>query len=112
MDISKLNRMLAYAQAVNILQTPEEYLGKRMRVGGLYDAVFYDPTEAYYHFILIGDEALCCQVELEFLWSGDHTYPDDYPKQKAAIEVEGLFATYEELGKTYYHLLVDELTIL
>jgi hypothetical protein len=46
---------------------------------------------------------------LEILWQGEHTYPNDYPEMYAEIEVAGIFESYEELGQTYYHLIIDSL---
>lgn len=45
---------------------------------------------------------------LEFIRRDEGTYSKD----QAKIEVIGVLEGYEELGQTYYHLVVDEISIL
>lgn len=111
-DLSELSAMLAYSQAVRITETPNDYLGKVIRANGQYYPSYYEQTKLYYHYVTIGDETLCCQAGLEFVWNGERTYPDDYPDEGTRIEVVGVFGSYVELGKTYYYLAVDDVTIL
>ena len=65
-----------------------------------------------YHFVAVEDAAACCLQALEFIWEGEHAYPDDYPDEKAVIEVAGVFGQYDELGRTYYYLAVDEIKVV
>ena len=47
---------------------------------------------------------------IEFVLSGDHKYPDDYPKVNEEICVVGVFDTYQEGDYTYCTL--REATVL
>jgi len=106
-DLSGVGDMLVYAQVVRILETPEEYLGDTMKLRGFYYPIFFESTEQYHHLIIVGDESLCCQAAIEFMWNGEHTFPDDYPDENAEIEIVGVFASYEMLDRTNYYLIVD-----
>ena len=110
LDISKMSGVLVYAQVVNIYESPDEYMGKRIKINGQYHASYFEETDLYYHYVVVGDESLCCQVGLEFIWDGKHNYPDDYPGENTEIEVVGVFGSYEEFGKTYYFLTVDDIS--
>jgi len=112
LDISAMNSMLAYAQVVNMYERPGDYMGKTIKLNGVYYESYYDETDLYYHYVVVGDEALCCRQGLEFLRKGEYVYPDDYPSFETAIELVGVFKDYEELGITYYFLDVDEMRIL
>jgi len=112
LDISEMSSVLAYSQVVNIYESPDDYMGKTIKLNGLYYASYYDKTDLYYHYVVVGDETLCCQTGLKFVWNGEHTYPDDYPEEQTEIELVGLFGSYEEFGKTYYFLTVDDLSVL
>ena len=112
LDMSKMSDVLVYSQVINIYESPDEYMGKRVKINGQYYASYFDETALYYHYVVVGDESLCCQVGLEFVWNGKHTYPDDYPEDTTEIEVVGVFGSYEELGKTYYFLTVDDISVL
>jgi hypothetical protein len=60
----------------------------------------------------IADATTCCSQGLEFIWNGDHVYPDDYPADGTEIELVGVFGTYEELGYTYPYIAVDDIIII
>ena len=111
-DLSEMSNVLAYSQISSILDSPDDYLDKTIRINGQYLASFYEETDSYYHFVVVADSSLCCQYYLEFELSGESAYPNDYPEENANIEVVGVFARYDELGETFYHLLVDEISVL
>ena len=46
-----------------------------------------------------------CTQGLEFVLAGEHTYPDDYPKEGEEITVTGIFDIYEEDGFKYCQLI-------
>jgi len=111
-DLTAMSSTLVYAEVYNIMTAPDNYEGKTIKMRGLYQANYFEPTKQYYHCVVIADAAACCQQGLEFEWAGKHKYPNDYPQNGAEIEVTGVFGSYEELGQTYYHLTVEEITIL
>ena len=106
--MSKMSGVLAYAQAININESADEYIRKTIKMRGQYYATLYEGS--YYHWVVVGDESLCCKEGVEFIWSGDHSYPADYPENETVIEVVGVLNSYDELGRTYYFLAVDEFT--
>ena len=58
-----------------------------------------------YHACIIPDATACCAQGIEFVWEGDHVWPDDYPEEGADIIVTGRLETYDENGFTYLHLV-------
>lgn len=111
-DLTALSSTMVYAEVYNMTTSPDDYMGKTIKMSGPYYASFYDETDSYYHYVIIEDAAACCQSGLEFIWNGEHNYPNDYPTENTKIEVSGVFGSYEELGQTYYYLAVDEITVL
>ena len=111
-DLTKLSSTLLYAEVYNIMNSPGDYIGKTIKISGAYSAQYYEPTDKVYHAVLIADAAACCSSGIEFAWSGEHSYPDDYPEVGSKIEVTGVFGSYEELGQTYYFLTTDGITAL
>jgi len=110
-DLTTLSSTMIYAEVYNMMAAPEQYIGKTVKMRGQYTSSYYEETQQYYHFVVIADAAACCQQGMEFVWNGDHAYPGDYPADGTVIEVAGVFGSYEELGETYYHLTVDEITV-
>jgi hypothetical protein len=111
-DLTSLSGTMVFAEVYNIMSNPNDYIGKTIKVKGPYYASYFDDTGLYYNFIIVEDATACCQQGLEFIWNGEHTYPDDYPKEQTRIEVAGVYASYDELGHTYYHLLVDDISVI
>ena len=111
-DLTALSGTMAYAQLYNIMSNADDYLGKTIKMRGSYYASASDQANLYYHYVILGDAAACCEVGVEFIWKGEHTYPDDYPKEYASIEVVGEFRSYKEFKQTRYYLTVDDISIL
>jgi len=106
-DLTLLSSTMIYAQVSNMLANPDEYMGKTIRMNGLYYSSYYDMTKTRYHYVVIEDATACCAQGLEFIWNGKHAYPRDYPEENAKIEIIGVFDSYDELGKTYYYIDID-----
>jgi hypothetical protein len=111
-DLTTMSGTLVYAEVYNIMMRPEEYMGKTIKMSGPYYSSYYDKTDLYYHYVIVEDAAACCQQGLEFIWEGDHAFPDDYPADATRVEVVGEFGSYDELGITYYYRSVDDITRL
>ena len=112
LDLTMLSGTMVYSLVYNIMTYPDDYVGKVIKMSGSYSASFYDATDMYYHYLLIEDAMACCQSGLEFYWSGEHSYPVDYPADQAKIELVGVYESYDELGATYYRLRVDDIDVL
>ncbi|ADL02784.1 conserved hypothetical protein [[Clostridium] saccharolyticum WM1] len=107
-DLSKLSSTMVFSEVYYMMTSPEQYMGKSVKAEGTFQ-VYQDPgTKKNYYAVVIADATACCQQGLEFIWNGEHTYPDDYPEQESEIEITGVFQSYQEEGSTYYYLLVDE----
>jgi hypothetical protein len=92
---------MVYAEVSNIVLSPEKYIGKTMKMDGVF-AIYYDEeTDKYYYACLIQDATACCQNGIEFVPADERKYPDDFPELGSIITVTGVFDTYEEGGYTY-----------
>lgn len=103
-DLTRLSSTMVYSEVYNMMNTPENYVGKIVRMNGKL-AVYKYPERNYYTCI-IKDATACCQQGMEFLWAGNHKYPDDYPAEGDGIIVTGVFDIYYE-GENKYVQLKD-----
>ena len=101
-DLTRLNAIMVYSEVNNMMTTPEDYVGKKVRMRGKL-AVYKYPERNYYTCI-IADATACCQQGMEFLWAGNHKYPEDYPNEGDEITVTGVFDIYYEGDKKYCQL--------
>ena len=103
-DLTKLSSDLIYAEVYNMMIFPKEYIGRTVKVSGVF-TVYYDEAKDKYHFAcFVSDAAACCQQGIEFILEGDNVYPEDYPTEGSEITIQGVFGTYEEDGGTYWSL--------
>ena len=101
-DLTALNTTVAYSQVSNMWQTPDDYMGKTVKIRGTFK-VITDNGRNYYS-CNIGDATACCTAFLEFILKDDLKYPDEYPKTGDEITVMGEFETYLENGHTFCQL--------
>ncbi len=87
-----------------MLVMPEDYVEKNIKVKGWFET-YTDPyTGEIYYAVVVPDATACCQQGLEFVWPGNHTYPDDFPKPGEDITITGLYKITETDGVTYNYL--------
>ena len=100
-DLTIDNPNLIYAEVFAMVYTPEDYIGKTVKMKGQF--VFYHDEEKdqYYYACLIRDAMACCSQGLEFIPAGDCVYPDDFPPALTGIVVTGVFNVLEDNGETY-----------
>ncbi len=104
LDLTQYSGTLVYSQVYNMMNDPSAYLGQTIRARGDF-SYFQDPdTKREYFAVVIADATACCAQGIEFVWTGDHRYPDDYPPLNTELTVTGVFNTYEENGFMYVEL--------
>ena len=103
-DLTVMNTNMVYAEVYNMMATPDDYIGKRVKMKGSF-SVYKAATRNYYACI-IADATACCSQGIEFVLKDAHKYPDEYPDEGAEITVTGKFETYYE-GDLLYCQLSD-----
>ena len=106
-DLTTLSSTMVYAEVYNMMINPNDYIGKTVKMRGAFgigysckeDGTMDENTLVY--ACVIADATACCSQGIEFILSGEHTYPDDYPELGSEITVVGTFATYEEYSMLF-----------
>ncbi len=100
-DLTKLSSTMVYSEVFNIVSAPDDYIGKKLKMKGMY--VNYTSSDGTLQFpaCVIADATACCQQGIEFVLTDDK-----YPEEGTQITVVGTFASYVDAtdGQTYYHL--------
>ena len=105
LDLTKISGTVVYSQVYDMMMNPDVYMDRTVRMKGNF-SYFQDPnTRQEYFATIIADAAACCAQGIEFVWKGEHTYPQDYPPLDTEITVTGTFSTYEENGFMYVQLV-------
>lgn len=112
LDLTNFSPVEAFDVATNINKNPKEYLGTKIKVNGHYECANNNNTDGFVHGIVLDKEDLCCSPYFEFIWKGEHSYPEDYPEEYEDIQIEGILKSYKEGEQTYYYLDINEITKL
>ncbi len=100
-DLTDMSSTMVYSEVYNMVYYPEQYIGKKVKMNGIYVVYHDEVTDRYYHGCIISDATACCSQGIEFELAGDTKYPDDYPADGQGICVVGTFDTYMEDGSKY-----------
>ncbi len=106
-DLTQMSSTMIYSEVQNMMLKPADYVGKTVRMQGAFSVS--EIGENRYFACIIKDATACCAQGIEFDWSGDHSYPADYPKDGSDITVTGEFTTYNEGQQQYCQLKNAEL---
>ena len=104
-DLTALSATMVYSEVFQMMYYPEDYIGKTVKMEGLYDHYHDDSTGKDYYSCIIQDATACCAQGIEFQLS-DGAYPADATSD---VMVKGTFETYEENGAKYCTLVDAEL---
>ena len=104
-DLTKLSSTMIYSVVLNMVQTPDNYLGKVVKMSGNFATTENTDQTKRYFACIIPDATACCSQGIEFVLDGDYYYPLDYPELNSEITVTGVFDTYMEGDYQYCQLL-------
>ncbi len=100
-DLTAISGTLVYAEVSNMMMSPDQYIGKTVKMGGPCAIYTDESTKKSYYACIISDATACCAQGIEFVLTDDYKLPDDYPQLGDDVCVIGIFDTYEEGGYTY-----------
>lgn len=98
-DLTKLSSTMVYSEVYNMMNNPDDYVGKTVRMEGRCVSSYMQETDTTYYAVIIADATACCAQGLEYLLASGQ-----YPENDQNVTVIGEFETYEELGYQYCRL--------
>ena len=104
-DLTSLSATFVYSEVFNMMVSPADYEGKKVKMEGTCN-MYQDPdTGKKYYACIVQDATQCCSQGLEFVLDESEYTEDDYPEIGSDITLEGTFATYMENGNQYLTML-------
>jgi len=97
------------AMVSDIYANTDNYIGKTIKLSGLYDITKDDKTGKTYYSVYRCDTAGCCTCGIEVDWDDNFDYPS--PQQDQNVTATGVLDSYEENDQKYLVLHLSELTI-
>ena len=108
-DLSQLNSTMAYAAMYDMIFNVNQHIGKTLKLRGSYQSYQSKDTGEITHLVLLVDKSACCEISIDFILTGEHSYPDDYPAILSEIELVGIMSAVDYDGYDYPVLLVNEI---
>jgi zinc transport system permease protein len=110
--VIEIREKMFIAQTNDVYLNPEDYLGKTIKLEGLFKQEQYEENYPAYCFVLRYGPG-CCGSDgnagFEVAWDKvDKSYPND----EDWVEAVGVLKTYEEDGYPYLYLALSSLTVL
>ena len=106
-DLTTLSSTMVYAEVFNMMMSPDDYIGKTIRMTGIF-TVYQDPeTKQVYCGVIVEDATACCAQGFDLVMPEEHSYPQDYPAPESEITVVGTLQadrTLEEHGIIFLRL--------
>ncbi len=96
LDLTQFSTTVLNAELVNIMTTPDNYLGKAVKMTGSANSYTDSTTGMTYYYAEVYDETACCSFGLEYILDDGN-----YPITGQMITIEGDVGVYDELGYTY-----------
>ena len=101
-DLTEMDTQMAYVQLSNMMLSPEDYLGKTVKLRGTFAHAAESGREFFVCYLL--DATACCSQSLEFETDEAYDFPGGYPAEESPVTVYGVFNTYEYKGYRMYRL--------
>ncbi len=111
-DLTTMSPLLVYGEVFNMVENPNKYIGKIIKLEGYYTSFEDTYNDKYYFFISIEDALACCAQGVEFVFDEAATYPTDYPQDGSYIEFVGEFDVYQWQGYTFFRIKTDRVVVL
>lgn len=105
-DLTKMSSTMIYSQIYDMQVTPEDYIGKIIRVRGTFSLYIDAKTGKEYHSIVVADALSCCASGLEFEVPVDREKVGETLAIGQEIIITGSYDTYKE-GIINYSVLRD-----
>jgi hypothetical protein len=113
--VIEIKEKMFIAQTNDVYLNAEDYIGKTIKVEGLFKAEQYDKNAPPYCFVLRYGPG-CCGSDgnagFEVAWNKEETATKTYPQEDDWVEAVGVLKTYEENGYPYLYLALLSLNVL
>jgi zinc transport system permease protein len=114
-SIIEIKEKMFIAQTNEIYLNPEDYLGRTIKLEGLFATQQYDPKSAAYCFVLRYGPGCCGNdgnAGFEVAWDKDQGPANPYPNPDDWVEAVGTLKYYQEDGYSYLYIALASLNVL
>ena len=104
-DISRMSGTMVYGQVNQMIMYPSKYLGKHIKMKGIFSSYYDEEMERRFYGCVIQDALACCSQGLAFELAKPRKFPKEYPAEGAEIMITGYFDYLEEVDGASYPIV-------
>ena len=90
-DISRMSGTMVYGQVYQMVMYPSKYLGKHIKMKGIFSSYYDEEQERRFFGCVIQDALACCSQGLAFELAKPRKFPKEYPAEGDVITITGYF---------------------
>jgi zinc transport system permease protein len=115
--VVEIKEKMFIAQTNDVYLNPEDYMGRTIKLQGLFKKEWYDPQKDPYCFVLRYGPGCCGNdgnAGFEVAWNlkNNGSAEAEYPQEDDWVEAAGVLASYEEDGYPYLYIELSSLKVL
>ncbi|MDR1374982.1 MAG: metal ABC transporter permease, partial [Treponema sp.] len=113
--VIEIKEKMFIAQTNDVYLNPEDYLGKTIKLEGIFVSTQYEGREDPYCFVIRYGPGCCGNdgnAGFEVAWETRQTEEKGYPGMDAWVEATGTLSSYEEDGYPYLYIALKSLDVL
>lgn len=88
-DLTTLSSTMVYAEVFNMMMSPDDYIGKIIRMTGTFTARQDPQTALVSCGVIVQDATACCAQGFDIIMPENAVYPQDYPPSESEVTVVG-----------------------
>jgi hypothetical protein len=98
-DLTRMSGTMVYAQVYQMVTHPGKYVGKRIKMKGVFSSYYDDVVKKRFYGCVIADALACCSQGLAFELAKSRKYPEEFPDEGTQITIIGDFDYVVEEGE-------------
>ena len=96
---------MVYAQVNQMVTNPAKYVGKRIKMKGVFSSYYDEQEKRRFFGCVIADALACCSQGLAFELAKPRKFPDEYPSEGEQILIIGDFELETDEGGIKYPII-------
>lgn len=104
-DLTRMSGTVVYAMVNQMVTTPEKFVGKHVRMKGVFSTYYDNEIKQRFFGCVISDALACCSQGLAFELAKPRKFPDEYPEEGAPITITGDFDLIKEEDEGSYPII-------
>lgn len=104
-DLLRMSGTVVYAMVNQMVTNPEKFVGKRVRMKGVFSTYYDNEIKQRFFGCVIADALACCSQGLAFELAKPRKFPDEYPEEGSPITIIGDFDLIKEEDEGSYPII-------